>query len=135
MKEEFVPYEMALKLKDLEFVQDCLAYYSSPDNLVINDLSNYQLEKYNLGIGAPLYQQIIDWLREKHNLLIKVSVGGDSNIYPKWIIDGILDISNPNCAIEWELKELKRGYEDIVFYDTYKEALIAGIKHTLKLIK
>jgi hypothetical protein len=81
-------------------------------------LNKWTNSGYNTILGycaAPLYQQVINWLIEKHNLLVKVSVGGNNDIYPKWIIDGILDISNPNCAIEWELEDLKKNYEDMVF--------------------
>jgi len=36
--------------------------------LVIRDTTFYEVKKYNLGILAPLWQQVIDWLREKHNI-------------------------------------------------------------------
>jgi hypothetical protein len=67
MKEQFVPYEIAEQLLNEYFNEDCLGYYQNKE-LVIRDTTFYEVKKYNLGILAPLWQQVIDWLREKHNI-------------------------------------------------------------------
>ena len=67
MQEQFVPYEITQILIEKGFKEQCLAYYQN-QTLIINALSNYELDKYKLGIPAPLWQQVIDWLREKHSL-------------------------------------------------------------------
>ena len=38
-------------------------------------------QKFNL-VKAPLYQQLIDWFREKHNIHISIP-----NYYDGWMID------------------------------------------------
>lgn len=74
MKEQFVPYEIANILIDKGFNENCLGYYESRDNMLIcRDTSFYELEKYNLGILAPLLQQVIDWLESKHGVAINVT--------------------------------------------------------------
>lgn len=74
MKEQFVPYEIANILIDKGFNENCLGYYESRDNMLIcRDTSFYELEKYNLGILAPLWQQVIDWLESKHGVVINVT--------------------------------------------------------------
>jgi hypothetical protein len=93
MKEQFVNHEIATLLKEKGFKEECMAFYeisikaredvhdgfSGPfgwkkgevnfskgyfENSGLPDNSN----EYWLLCGAPLWQQVIDWLREKHSL-------------------------------------------------------------------
>ena len=91
MEKQFVTYEIALKLKELGFNEKCLASYYTDDernydkgdiydcrrklsssidfdpfkeefdNFYINSNETYY-------VSAPLWQQVIDWFREKYNL-------------------------------------------------------------------
>ncbi|MGV8961885.1 MAG: hypothetical protein ACOH2V_00700 [Candidatus Saccharimonadaceae bacterium] len=77
MKNQFSTYEIAKKLKELGFDEECLAYYHN-DNEDITDNNFYLFDYFNtIGItttqlksnkgmecfiAAPLWQQIIDWL-------------------------------------------------------------------------
>jgi len=71
MKNEFIPYEQALALKELGFDEPCLEaydkngmlYYSITDKLV--SAVNFNL---NTPCLAPLYQQAFRWFREKYQL-------------------------------------------------------------------
>lgn len=84
MKEQFVTYDIALKLKELGFDGQCFAFYFDGEfrilhqfnNLDINSRSNSEHHKLNSTMNlyaAPLWQQAIDWLREKHDLIVYVS--------------------------------------------------------------
>ena len=79
MKKEFVPYEIALALKELGFRESCFAYYNNhlPKNnrqrgLILSQYSvqdhNDETEGDNLICSAPLYQQAFRWFREKYGL-------------------------------------------------------------------
>ncbi len=92
MKNLFVPYEIAKQLKEKGFNEKCLGwwfkYYDTAnlhlvendegeDNNLKLDLSSSQAinarqleQEYESSCSAPLYQQVIDWFREKHNILI-----------------------------------------------------------------
>ena len=85
MKEQFVTYEMALKLKELGFNDECLACYTPHlGNGIFELISkgssneksafNERFVKANAvnGCSAPLWQQVIDWVREKQNIYINV---------------------------------------------------------------
>jgi hypothetical protein len=69
MKNEFIPYEQALALKELGFDEPCFGYYSI-------DSLNLKTPTFNMGkpfeyewcLRAPLYQQAFRWFREKHGL-------------------------------------------------------------------
>lgn len=84
IEEQFLTYELSYKLKELGFNDKCIGYYETQEkNLVINydntvQLTEeqkkrpllYQQEITNLNlpqwaIAAPLWQQVIDWLREE----------------------------------------------------------------------
>lgn len=64
MLNEFVPYEIALELKDLGFNEECLACY----NQSLNNMFYFFVDSENVSIDelkAPLYQQAFKFLREK----------------------------------------------------------------------
>jgi hypothetical protein len=57
MEKEFVTYEIALKLKELGFEEECLAYFEDKE-LTLGRLSSVGKKRYLI---APLWQQAIDW--------------------------------------------------------------------------
>ena len=72
MEEQFVTYEIALKLKELGFDECCLAvYFKNKFQLVkgfnINNVNLHEASEMG-AILAPLWQQVIDWLREELNI-------------------------------------------------------------------
>ena len=83
MKKQFVTYEIALKLKELGFDEECFGYYSQNDTNDMHYLCIYQEEDYFLsgdvpsiiGLEAPLWQQAIDWCDLKGLLVGTIIVG------------------------------------------------------------
>ena len=79
MENQFVTYEIALKLKELGFNDECLASYHNTKIigyekeswLVLNEDSDQFLESTFI-CKAPLWQQIIDWFREKQNICTNI---------------------------------------------------------------
>lgn len=65
MEKEFIPYEIALALKELGFNEPCLAYYDYYTKGV--PLNIYESDD-GCGQPAPLYQQAFRWFRDKHEL-------------------------------------------------------------------
>jgi len=64
MNHLFVPYELAVKLKE----KNCLLenYFGGWGN----NKKWYWHPDSDITLDAPLYQQVVDWLREKHDLNI-----------------------------------------------------------------
>lgn len=80
MKHLFVPYEIALKLKEKGFNELCLAnYYDEIEVGMMLTIGNKYGYKYNQ-TPAPLYQQVIDWFREKYGLYIYMRPDRPNNI-------------------------------------------------------
>jgi hypothetical protein len=71
MEKEFVPYELAWELKQLNFDETCFGYYHNlgSTQLVVSkrDLRAYNGNNIEYCL-APLYQQAFRWFREKHNI-------------------------------------------------------------------
>ena len=80
LKDQFVTYEIALKLKELGFDEDCLGYYNSFNKLEIDRYLHPMLKEYSIPnnnqfintiiIACPLWQQVIDWFKERHDIHI-----------------------------------------------------------------
>jgi hypothetical protein len=75
MKEEFVPYELALKLKELGFDEECFSYYhnrhepSWVKTLHRGDTTKNSVQNlYQSDCSAPIFQQAFRWFREEHDL-------------------------------------------------------------------
>ena len=69
MEKEFVPYNLALELKELGFFEECLGFYiwqswNNNSRLEIGNDGEYTCET----IKAPLWQQAFRFFREKYGL-------------------------------------------------------------------
>ena len=78
MKEQFVTYEIAKKLKELGFNEPTFATFCPINEGEIKEGSLLPFKGMFLPTGnsiilAPLWQQAIDWLREKHKIGIQIS--------------------------------------------------------------
>lgn len=73
MKHLFVPYELALLAKEKGFNELCLACYSSSGEIMQDGYYSFSKPARNEGNRpeyptAPLYQQLVDWFREKYKI-------------------------------------------------------------------
>lgn len=76
LKNLFVPYELALKLKEKGFNKPCLGYHNiayGDDSLGFSRGSGHLNSKDKIFPSAPIYQQVVDWFREKHEIELWVS--------------------------------------------------------------
>lgn len=103
MKEQFVPYDIALKLKELGFDEECLGYFNNDKILknILNpkDCNNTFLKGLNL-LSAPLWQQAIDFLKKRKVLVAE-----------RW--DG------------WEYGAY--DWDDFIYCETKEEAILKAI--------
>lgn len=144
--EDFVPFEIAKKLKEKGFREPCLGYYDVEDNVGLlyntqysDDLCPCQytdlLISYNSGdivsnlddsgncIDAPTISQVLKWLREKKNYHIEFVGNACGYLF---IISDVpseggtdrycSDYSGPNDGGTW---------------DKYEDCVIAGIAYCI----
>lgn len=76
MKNEFIPYEQALALKELGFDEPCISVYyvdkrlSEPMStwVITNDNTNSKRKSDLISCSVPTFSQAFRWFREEHNL-------------------------------------------------------------------
>jgi hypothetical protein len=83
MEKEFIPYKLALELKQLGFDEPCFGrYYYKESYPILNPNSGetelvFEFGQYikqtEITILAPLYQQAFRWFREKYELVHEIS--------------------------------------------------------------
>ena len=124
MEEQFIPYEQALKLEELGFDEECLAYQNN--TLIIYDNEEFSKNSQFVGntVAIPLWQQVIDWLREKHKI----------NIYPEPTYS-LTEYSFKVITVHGKSK--KQEYWDGMgkTYNTYQEAREQAILKAIELCK
>ena len=81
MEKEFIPYEQALALKELEFDEPCYCFYNGKFlQWKIDDSEGTEVPHINpnknigLCVSAPLYQQCFRWFREKYGYLAYIDM-------------------------------------------------------------
>ena len=108
MEKEFVPYELAVKLKALGFDEPCLAYYEG-NELTHGMLNDIGKKRY---LQTPLFQQAFRWFREKHNLHCAVNTHTSSTNQLTYI-----------CSLEFGKKL------------TYEEAELACLNKLIEIVE
>ena len=122
----FCPYEQALKLKELEFDEECLASYHNTKIigyekeswLVLNEDSDQFLESTFI-CKAPLWQQAFRFFREKYML------SGEIYIFKNFWNFDIEDINN----------SIQLYTSDITSYSTYEEAELECLVKLIEIVK
>lgn len=123
MLEEFVPYEQALRLKELGFDEPCFGYYvdrSIDLEWTFTDSIHFSHKE---SILAPLYQQAFRWLLNKHNLytIVIPTINMDWTFKTMTVVEGIVEVppykhvdsNDYGTKCEAELYSLKKLIEMI----------------------
>jgi len=82
MKKEFVPYDIALRMKQLGFDEPCFGFHSP-----IHDLMICNTKSVNNIAGeclAPTYSQAFRWFREKYNIHIRIEKYDETKWWANW---------------------------------------------------
>jgi hypothetical protein len=113
---DFVPYELALELKQLGFDEPCLGYYIANTLFISNDIV-YNSTDIPV-IKAPLYSQAFRWFRDKYKL--------KCCIIPLVCEQGFSDL------YESRIHQEKHSILRIGNYKTYEEAELACLKKLIE---
>ena len=90
MKKEFVPYELAVKLKELGFDEKCFCNWEEswspePEDEIRMVLTTDQTWLRPGWVRAPTFSQAFRWFREKEFLIDVTSLNSDEyEFYIKW---------------------------------------------------
>lgn len=95
MQKQFVTYEIALKLKELVFDEECLARFEEDNYLHIVTSNNIGRRKF---IQVPIWQQVFDWLDLKRCHITINYLGCES--------------------YEWKINYIGKQYSNSMIYET-----------------
>ncbi len=127
MNKEFIPYEQALKLKELGFDEECLGYYNIDPSLKHVPFNPMPPFEHEWCLPAPLYQQAFRWFRENYNLFCEINI--DKTMEPKFAY----------TIMEYESAQFFEGFnEDILseyLYYKHEEAELACINKLIEIVK
>jgi hypothetical protein len=125
MEKEFVPYELALKLKELGFDEECFSYYD------LNNKPNFfgsdnLMDTHCVQVNRPTYSQAFRWFREEHYLI--------SSIYQLSV-----NVKTGLSSFEYMIDKLNNlGLSQFIEdfpYNTYEEAEIACLENLIELVE
>ena len=127
MEKEFVPYELALKLKELGFNEPCLTCYDKLEMIASHGKHVFDYKNYNTSgymVSRPTFSQAFRWFREKHNCShsINKTYGGQ---YVPYVNGEELDLDS-------ELNEIE-GYKWL--YTSYEEAELACLTKLIEIVE
>jgi hypothetical protein len=131
MEKEFIPYELALRMKQLGFDEPCFGWYEHNGNFyycyqegIVPPSPSKKLIKGSC--TTPLYQQAFRWFREKYGLIgdpipLSTSKNGPTTHYG-WGICSSID-----AGVDWE--------NDDDGFKTYEEAQLACLEELCEIVE
>jgi hypothetical protein len=128
MKNLFVPQPLAKLADEKQFNEPCFAaWYPDHEEIGWFGIAGKTLRNSEMLGGAftaPLYQQLVDWFREKHNIHVIPCKDWSRKDRPMYSAM----LANEN--INQDMSEMMRQRK----YTTYYEALTAALTEAFKLI-
>ena len=144
MNKEFVPYELAVKLKDLGFDEPCFGYYVDGElrgiNLGIEELggiepyyqrfgfhtlNNHDIDNPNkIVVTAPTFSQAFRWLLNRHNLygIIIPTETMNWTFKTMTVVEDVIEVPPYN-------------HVDANDYSTYEEAELACLEKLIEIVE
>ena len=111
---EFVPYELALELKQLGFDEPCFGVYATKDGYV-------RKSAYDENGDAPTYSQAFRWFREK------------------CLLEGVVEQANDFYWYKFSVylygKEGKHKISNGLEFKTYEEAELGCLRKLIEIVK
>jgi hypothetical protein len=130
MKKQFVTYEIALKLKELDFDEPCMAVYLGKEGFYfrpeLNGNKNSYFKDKSKSVSLPLWQQVIDWVREKYDIHFSFHYNPRTKKYAMWI-------EGPDEILRDHSAEIDILYSSK--FDTYEECRKQSIIKAIEILE
>jgi hypothetical protein len=122
MNKEFVPYEIALALKELGFNEPCFRFKNNISNIFEQKSSLYNWNQTEKFVSIPTFSQVFRFFREKYKLNCFVTSS---------IIDGKWYYYKENLADRDDDSEPELTPK----FNTYEEAELACLEKLIEIVK
>lgn len=102
----FADKEISAILRELNFNEECIGFYNPShqlNNHVLFPLEGGNFDNWNKEpnlISAPTYQQIEQWLWEKHRIYLRLHESGNMFVYSIEDFEKVLIAFKPNDFVE-----------------------------------
>ena len=115
MDKEFVPYNLALKLKEIGFDEPCMSFFFG-DGVAFKWYEKpFNYNKSN-DISRPTFSQIFRWFREKHKIITEITFYNNGETWEdtefKATVTRFEDFATHNTFVKIDIK----SYEDAELY-------------------
>ena len=135
MKNEFLPYDRALKLKQLGFDEPCFGYHYTlngkdwkfADNHKYHEIDDQLVIGANFTLLAPLFQQAFRWFRENYSLYSLIGIHPNTK---EWYSS----YQNLNWSGKETIDFIKTEDRRIRF-KTYEEAELACLDKLIEIVE
>lgn len=121
MNKDFVPFELAVKLRGKGFMEPCFGWYYPAEVCGFDYKGMLVSHKDEKHVDAPTIPQVLKWMREEKKMHIIVEISDSGWYYTIY----------PN--VRWENGKLKSDKYIMSFKHkaSYEQAALAGIEYTL----
>jgi hypothetical protein len=132
MKKEFVPYGLALRMKELGFDETCFGCYTKDKELSYDYSDNREEGHYFQDCIAPTFSQAFRWFREKYNLQSEIEFRHCEYSF-KINFQKLADGENPPVMV-WHLIDSWFGL-NMNLFKTYEEAEQACLEKLIQIVE
>lgn len=138
MQEQFVPYGLAVRLKEINFHENCMAYFfkggkiNNYFNKYYNNNKLAVIQPFAFHCTAPLWQQAFDWFRKNYNL--EVILSPDSINLPEKYLREYKIISTDESIVLEKVCDQKYWIRKGCF-KSYEESRQACLEKLIKIVE
>ena len=122
MNEDFVTYELAVKLKEKGFREKVNAYYGKHEN-IFEIHPALDMNDADYGASAPTISQVLKWLRNEKKIYISILPFATHSTINKVAFYYLINYNSTGETME--------GIEQNVYCAEWKDAAFAGIEYVL----
>ena len=116
MNEDFVSFELAVKLKEKGFDEPCIAHYKNNQLYIAHYINKFHSESEE-SIDAPTILQVLNWLRKEKKLFLEIILLNNKGDY----ICDIYDIDSKPLQCVGSTK----------YRNTYEQTILSGIEYVI----
>jgi hypothetical protein len=135
MEKEFVPYELALRMRNLGFNEPCFVWADiyTKENVYMYPTNENNMNQYDETVSIPLFQQAFRWFRDKYNIFPEIVT--DCTTEPKFCYTYTRFFGNQNdlSSEEWGWENNIGQYS--LLYRIYEEAELACLEKLIKIVE
>lgn len=126
MNEDFVPYELAVKLKEKGFTCEYpFAMYNKYEQfcpLYTSDKYHFEIDDFSTpDYIAPTISQVLKWLREEHQIHIYIDI-----VSAGWVYNVLINVKKFEDGTWWYNGVKEEGY-----FDSFEQTSLAGIEYVI----